>query len=147
MGFVSWVSGYHTAVPDLAHLTLDALDARTEHCPPTLHAMSSDDVERITEPYTLARSGRAMVQIPPSVYKRYLRTTFLDAEAVLPEVRIVHLWCDQAVYGTLWSAKMLDELLREEPEPGERRREAKLVKIENANHMVSGASVCCLFAS
>ena len=137
MAFMAWVSGYYTATPDIEHITPDALRNCVEEHPPTLHTMSSDDFERIAEPYNLPRSCFAILTIPPSVREGHFRRTFLDADAVLPNVKIVALWCDRSVWITLWSARALDELLQEGPVPGQRKRETSLVKIENANHFVS----------
>ncbi|EKM52061.1 uncharacterized protein PHACADRAFT_128196 [Phanerochaete carnosa HHB-10118-sp] len=133
--FGTWVSGYSTAVPDVAHITLENMRSRREERLPTLHTMPTDDFERIFEPDNLARSCVAVMQASPSLHERHLRRTFLDADAVLPDVKVVALWCDRSVYATIWSAKVLHELLQEQPAPGQRMRNTSLVKIENANHI------------
>ncbi|EKM52062.1 uncharacterized protein PHACADRAFT_212658 [Phanerochaete carnosa HHB-10118-sp] len=133
--FGNWVTGYFTAVSDLAHITPENLLNRKEEQLPTLRAMSPDDSERIFEPGNLVRLPVAISHVPQSVYERHFRRTFLDADVVLPGVNIVALWCDRSVYTMVWSAKVLHELLQEQLPPGQRMRNTSLIKLENANHV------------
>ena len=136
--FITWVSAYYTSISDIERITPDALRDRLElkERTPTLHTLSSDEFERIVEIHA-AHNLFHLGKVSLSVYERYSRRTFLDADAVLPEVKVVDLWCDKSIWETLLATKVLDELLREEPEPGKRKREVSLVKIEDANHLVS----------
>ncbi|EKM50240.1 uncharacterized protein PHACADRAFT_264862 [Phanerochaete carnosa HHB-10118-sp] len=130
-----WVSGYYTAVPDIAHITPENLRARREERPPALHMMAPDEYERIVEPDNLLRSCAAMLQVPQSVRTSHFRRTFLEADTVLPDVKVVALWCDRSVWMLVWSAKVLHELLQEQSGLGQRKRNASLIKIGNANHV------------
>ncbi|EKM50239.1 uncharacterized protein PHACADRAFT_213982 [Phanerochaete carnosa HHB-10118-sp] len=133
--FGSWVSGYYTAVPDVAHITPEVLHARREERPPTLHAMAAEDSERIFEPDNLFRACATAMQVPLSVHRHQFHRTLFDTDPVFPDVKVVALWCDRAPWPTVWSAKVLHELLQEQTAPGQRRRDMSLVKIEGANHV------------
>ena len=135
---MEWVSAYFTSISDIERVTPDALRDRRElkeHMP-TLLTLSHDESARIIEPHVV-HYFPAIGKVPLSVHERHARRTFLDAEAVLPEVKVVGLWCDRSTWEILWGTKVLDELVREEPEPRKRKREASLVRIADANHLVS----------
>lgn len=132
--FGSWVSGYYTAVGDIAQITPETLRARTEEQPPTLHTMSTETMERIVEPENLV-SCNAILKVPQSVYAANLRRAVLNADVALPNVKFVALWCDRTIWMSLWSAKVLAGLLQEITPPGWRVRETVLVKIDDANHI------------
>ena len=140
--FMRWASAYYTGIADIERITPGALRNRQElkERTPTLDALSSDELERIVEPRAVYRSMPSIGRVPLSVHARRARRIFLDADAVLPDAKVVALWCDSSIRETLWAAKVLDELLREEPEPGKRQREASLVRIADANHTVSNIS-------
>ena len=69
------------------------------------------------------------------------RRALLDADAVLPRVDAVALWCDQSVWICVQGTQALRDLAGEEPAPGRRKRRVSFRKLENANHFVS-ARVC-----
>ena len=135
--FTSWASGYYAPISSTSHITPDALCNRTEEGTPTVHALSSTDFTRIVQSDVVFRSGGLILQTSPEIHARHTRCAFLDADAVLPDVEIVALWCDRSMWMTVWGARALEELLREEPGAGKRKRPTSLVKLENANHFVS----------
>ncbi|GJE91716.1 alpha/beta hydrolase [Phanerochaete sordida] len=133
--FGAWVSGYYTAVRAVGDITPEGLRARTdeEGRPPTLHTLAGDAAARIVEPDNLEASV-AFLGVAPSVYAANFARGLGDADAALPRVRVVALWCERSIWLALWAAKEFAERVKDGPVPGGRLREAALVQIEGANH-------------
>ncbi|GJE91644.1 alpha/beta hydrolase [Phanerochaete sordida] len=134
--FNEWVSSYFTAHPDDAPITVEALHARTAlPRTPTLLKLTSAELHRVTNPEILLRSG-LIVNTDSSIHLRHARTTFSDADAVLPRVEVIVWWCDCTFWMALWGAKVFAEFIKEEPSAGKRKRSASMLKLKDANHFL-----------
>lgn len=134
--FLDWVSSYYAPTPSVALITADALRkctalART----PTMRTLSPEDLERTVDRHVGPRAMR-IARTDLQIRRRLARRAFSDADAVLPDVDVVTLWCDQSVWHTVWGAKVCKELIEEPAEPSKKKRRVSLVKVENANHFV-----------
>ena len=136
--FVDWVSAYTTAVPEGVPITTESLLKHYTVLPrtPTLRTLSPGDLERTIEPEVQMRSLLVM-STDLGVRRRHARCAFSDADAVLPQVEVLALWCDQSVYLTAWGAKVFHELVQEAPEAGKKKRQTSFVRVKDANHFVS----------
>ncbi|GJE91645.1 hypothetical protein PsYK624_077950 [Phanerochaete sordida] len=134
--FNEWVSTYYTPHPDGAPITAESLHARTElPRTPTLCAVSSAELQRVTNPEIAFRAG-LIVNADPCTLRRHARTMFLDADAVLPEVEVVAVWCDQTFWLAVWGAKVVKEFIDEQPDAGKRKRKASMLMVKDANHFL-----------
>ena len=105
---------------------------------PTVATLTPDELAETFEPGVIDRSGRILWCMGlVGVLKGYMRRALLDADAILPNVDVVALWCDQSVWLCVWSAQVLADTLKEEPVAGGRKRRTNIVKLEGANHFVS----------
>ena len=100
--------------------------------------LTPDELAETFEPGVIDRSGRILWCMGlAGVLKGYMRRALLDADAVLPNVDVVALWCDQSIWLCVWAAQVLTDTLKEEPVAGGRRRHTNIVRLEGANHFVS----------
>ncbi|EKM49940.1 uncharacterized protein PHACADRAFT_213720 [Phanerochaete carnosa HHB-10118-sp] len=135
--FLDWASAYHTAIPDGVAITPEALLKYNIALPrtPTLRTLAPEDLERTID-RTVATRSVAISGTDARIRQRHARRAFLDADAVLPDVDLLVLWCDQSVWLTIWGVKVFDNLASEEVEPGKRKRRASLLRVRDANHFV-----------
>ncbi|KIP10561.1 hypothetical protein PHLGIDRAFT_495392 [Phlebiopsis gigantea 11061_1 CR5-6] len=140
--FAQWVSSHFAPPPPAAappRLTADALHACAvlPAQPPTLCALAPDELAATFEPGVIDRSGRILWCAGlPAVLRRCVRRTLLDGGAVLPDVNVVVLWCDQSIWMCVWAAQVLVDTLQEAPVDGGRKRWTDIVRVENANHFI-----------
>ena len=141
--FIDWVSVYTTAVPEGVPITTESLHKHYTVLPrtSTLLALSPEDLERSTDPGANTRSLLVM-GTDLGIRQRHARCAFSDADAVLPEVEILAIWCDQSVWLNAWAVKVFHELVQEAPEAGKKKRQTSFVRVKDANHFVS--SYCSL---
>lgn len=136
--FVDWASSYNTALPEGVHITAENLLKHYRVLPqtPTLRTLPPKDLERTIDRRVQTRSLLIMgSELGPR--QRHAHVAFSDADAVLPEVEILALWCDQSVWLTAWGAKVFHDLAQEAPEAGKKKRQTSFVRVKNANHFVS----------
>ncbi|GJE91027.1 hypothetical protein PsYK624_071750 [Phanerochaete sordida] len=135
--FVDWCSAHYAPISSVADITPEALRARDTPLPatPSLRKLTDEDLARMTNPGVTGRSA-LIITTAVEIRQTHLRCAFMDAEPVFPGVNILALWCDSSVWDTLWGARVVDELMKEEPEPGKRKRRTELVGIEDSNHFV-----------
>ncbi|GJE91054.1 alpha/beta hydrolase [Phanerochaete sordida] len=135
--FGTWASSWYDPVFALADITLEALRARTAPLPatPTLSKLSPEGLARTIDPSVAGRSARIM-DTTDEIRQAHARCAFMDADAVLPDVDVLSLWCDSSKWSNVWGAKVIDGFVRAAPERGKRKRNMSHVKIENANHFV-----------
>ena len=144
--FMNWVTAYDTQLPDELPRTisLDALRLRTPRGTPTIEKMSKDDVQKIFEPGVMLRSG-ALLATSEEIHARNTARALFDAADILPDVGVLALWCDSSPWVTVLAAKSLDCMRSQTPTDSNRRvRALSMVKINNANHMVS--HICFRYA-
>lgn len=136
--FVDWVSAYYPALPSEDSIAPDILHT---HCTPlqrtpTLRTLPPAVFQRTVDHAASTRSLPLIVATDDGIRQRHARCAFFDADAVLPDVDILALWCDQSVWLTAWGAKVFQDLVRAPAEPGQRKRKTTFLKVENANHFV-----------
>ncbi|EKM53112.1 uncharacterized protein PHACADRAFT_197542 [Phanerochaete carnosa HHB-10118-sp] len=117
--FVDWVSEYNTPPPDGTPITVESMRKYFTTTPrtPTLRTLSPEDYERTVELHV--RSGGLIMTTDEAIRRRHTRCTYLDADAVLPNVDIVFLFCEE-----------------EAAEPGKRKRKTTFQRLKNANHFL-----------
>ncbi|GJE91056.1 alpha/beta hydrolase [Phanerochaete sordida] len=132
---LEWVSSYFPPLPDGQSITPELLQAYSAALPrtPTLRALSAADYQRIIDPSVAARS-LAIMATDPAIRAQHAHTAFCDAGAVLPDVDVLALWCDQSVWLTAWAAKVFQDFVRRPAEPGKRKRNMAFLRVNNANH-------------
>ncbi|GJE91030.1 hypothetical protein PsYK624_071780 [Phanerochaete sordida] len=133
--FVTWSSAFYVPWPSVASITTKALPTHAKPLlvTPSLRRLPMEDVERMTDFSVTTRSALVMT-VAVEVMQRHARCAFMDANAVLPDVEMVAMWCDSAVWVAVWGAKVVDGFMKEQSELGKRKRSIELVKIENSNH-------------
>lgn len=137
--FAQWVSSYFQALPEGTPVSAEALRVRPvlAELAPTLSKLTPEEFARTWDGDVFYRSNsRLTLGGIDGAYRRNFRRAFLEADAVLPDVGAVVLWCDRSIWACLWGVKVLEELLLEEPLKGP-KRSVRIMKLENANHFVS----------
>lgn len=140
--FAQWVSSYFTPPPAGARVTAETIQACAvlPARAPTICTLTAEELADTFEPGVIERSGLMLGSSGLlEALQANVRRALLDADAVLPGVDAVALWCDQSVWICVWGTRVLQDVLEEEPAPGKRRRPVSIKKIENANHFVSVA--------
>lgn len=136
--FLTWVSSYYNPIPDQSSITPESMRTRQATAlVPTLRRLSLHDFQHYVEPAVTLGSGGAFIQSAPEIHQRNTRRTFLDADVAFPDVDILDLWCDESISLTVWSAKVIAELLQQEVTEGMRKRRVEILQIKGANHCVS----------
>lgn len=135
--FPTWVSTYYSPVSDLSTVTPETLLLRTALTspPPTIEAMSKDELHSIHEP-TQTPHGWVIPGIESSVVSRNLRNATVDAP-LFDGVEIVMLWNEQSIWHCIWSTKHLYDLAQE----GKLKRLVSFVRAEGSNHFVRAFSL------
>lgn len=139
--FMNWVTAYNTPLPDdlPRTISLDALRSRTPRDIPTIEKMSQDDVQKVFEPGVMLRSG-ALLATNQEIHSRNTTRALFDVANILPDVAVLALWCDSSPWTTVLAGKALDCMRIQAPASlNQRKRPLTMVKIENANHMVSSS--------
>lgn len=139
---LDWVSSYFPPLPDGQPITPEALQAHSTALPrtPTLRALYAADYQRIIDPSVVTRS-LAIMGTDPAIRAQHAYTAFCDAGAVLPDVDVLALWCDQSVWLTAWAAKIFQDFACRPAEPRKRKRSMAFLRVRNANHFVSDGYV------
>ena len=137
--FLAWIAAHYTPISDIADITPNALRERDANPAgnTTLRQLSDDEVKRMTDLDILERSGPLIMASPLEIRQRHARRALMNADAVLPGVDVLTLWCDSSVWVTLWGAKVVNGFMNEQAEPGTLKRAMRLVNIPDANHLVS----------
>ncbi|GJE91098.1 hypothetical protein PsYK624_072470 [Phanerochaete sordida] len=132
--FVDWVSAYHPAFPT-APITAPAVRAHAVSLPltPTLRTLEKHDFARTVDAGTSARSLNIMAT-DARIHVAHARRACFDADAVLPRVDVLALWCDQTVWLCTWGAKVFQDFMREPAEAGKRKRRMASLRVRNVNH-------------
>ena len=135
--FARWVSAYYSPVPKGVAIAPESLQARVElsDLTPTLCALSKSELEDMTEPSAVLRSG-AILQTAGEIHQQNVHRAFLQPDLVLPSVDVVALWCDKSVWVCLWAVKFLQELLEQGSAAGKANRQVQFLEVKNANHFV-----------
>ena len=136
--FIDWTSSYAITVPEGISITAENLLKHYKVLPriPTLRALSPEDLERTIDSGVYTRSLLIM-GTDLGIRQRHARCALSDADAVLPKVEVLALWCDQTVWITAWGAKIFHELVQEAPEAGKKKRRTSFVRVKDANHFAS----------
>lgn len=141
--FAQWISSYFAPPPPGARVTAETicacavLPARA----PTVCTLTADELADTFEPSVIERSGLILGSsgLLATLHQNAHRA-LLDADAVLPGVDGVALWCDQSAWICVWGMRVLQDFLEREPAPGKRKRQISVKRLENANHFVSACS-------
>ncbi|GJE91055.1 hypothetical protein PsYK624_072030 [Phanerochaete sordida] len=132
-----WLSSYYPPLAEDQPITAEALQAHSTALPrtPTLRTLSSDKFKRTVD---MQVSSRALLIMgtDEGIRKRHARVAFFDADAVLPDVDILALSCDQSAWLNTWGAKVFLDMAEEAAERGKRKRRAAFLRVRNANHFV-----------
>lgn len=85
--------------------------------------------------------SRLTVYLPPTAapeaFSTNLRRALFDTDGHWSHLRVVALWPDMTIWPCSLSAKVLAEMLDSPPQKGEARRRVEMVRLKNANHVVS----------
>ncbi|KAH9830743.1 Alpha/Beta hydrolase protein [Rhodofomes roseus] len=141
--FPGWVSGYYShsaaVLDDLpshsyaelcAGLTGEPM-AYPSHQTPTLHRMSPEELARVVNEDVIARSHIFYELLDSTVYTDSMHLALHDA-SVWPQLRVLLLWCDMSVSGTVVPSWGFLKAYQEDWPANGRRVDA--VRIKGANH-------------
>lgn len=135
--FTAWASSYCAPLPDGVPITPETLRAHHEVLPrmPTLRTLPPAEFARMTD---LGASTRSLLimNTDPSIRQAHARRAFCDADAVLPHVDVLALWCDHTVWQTALGAKAFLELASGPADPGKRKRRTAFIRLRGANHFL-----------
>ncbi|GJE91024.1 hypothetical protein PsYK624_071720 [Phanerochaete sordida] len=134
--FLEWVSAHCSTLPPGVPISVAALEAHSRALPrpPTLHTLSPEMLERCLDRDVGPRSLAGVSVVDPSIHQRHVRTAVGDADAVLPGVDVLSLWCDGSVWLTTWGAKTLGDVVQEPAEAGKKKRKVSFLRVRGANH-------------
>lgn len=137
--FLEWVSAHCSTLPPGVPISVAALEAHSRALPrpPTLHTLSPEMLERCLDRDVGPRSLAGVSVVDPSIHQRHVRTAVGDADAVLPGVDVLSLWCDGSVWLTTWGTKTLGDIVQEPAEAGKKKRKVSFLRVRGANHFVS----------
>ncbi|EKM57442.1 uncharacterized protein PHACADRAFT_138618 [Phanerochaete carnosa HHB-10118-sp] len=136
---IDWVSSSFSPVPEGVPITAESLREHHAVLPgtPTLRALSPEDYKRIVEPGFSGRGLGLILMTNEAIHRAHAHRTFSDADAVLPGVDILCLYCDHTPWTSTWGAKMFQDLASEAADPGKKKRKTAFLRLQNANHFVS----------
>lgn len=137
--FLAWIAAHYAPISNITDITPEGLRERDANPSnnTTLLQLSKEEVRRMTDLDILERSGPLIMASALEIRQRHARRALMDADAVLPGVDVLTLWCDSSVWVTLWGAKVVNGFMNEQSEPGKQKREMRLANIPDANHLVS----------
>ncbi len=144
--FAIWVGTYFSpAVPDLSSMDIQALESRTnisqtsepDNMAPTTSRMSVEELQSMTHPEALERSGGPLMELEPAVYWRVTERALFETDGVFASVDAVAIWCNMSVAPCVWAARRIAERAEAAKTEGKRGRKVDTVKIDGANHFVS----------
>ncbi|THG95362.1 hypothetical protein EW026_g6276 [Hermanssonia centrifuga] len=141
--FAIWVGTYFSpAVPDLSSMDIQALESRTnisqtsepDNMAPTTSRMSVEELQSMTHPEVLERSGGPLMELEPAVYWRVTERALFETDGVFASVDAVAIWCNMSVAPCVWAARRIAERAEAAKTEGKRGRKVDTVKIDGANH-------------
>ncbi|EKM49942.1 uncharacterized protein PHACADRAFT_264395 [Phanerochaete carnosa HHB-10118-sp] len=136
--FISWVSSYYTSPPDGIPITAESMHEHytTLQRMPTLRTLSPEDYQRIVELEPSTRSSGSMLTVDMAIHRKHAHGTFFDADAVLPNADLLYLFCEQTMWTSIWSAKVVQDLIGKAADPGKKKRDVSFLRVKDANHFV-----------
>ena len=76
-----------------------------------------------------------------SIRRKHALRAFNDAGAVLPDVEVQQLWCNNSVWLTAWGAKVFHEFAAPPADAGKKKRKTSFTIVKDANHFVSSCAL------
>lgn len=113
----------------------------------TVERMTSEELERMTDPGVVERSAQAMRAVPRDIYKDNARRALWEpevdpdlgaGEVTFPNLSVLVLWFDMTMGDCIWAVKTLhDAHASERLKEGSKAREVEFVCLKWLNHFVS----------
>ncbi|EKM49941.1 uncharacterized protein PHACADRAFT_178573 [Phanerochaete carnosa HHB-10118-sp] len=134
--FVDWVSEYNTPPPDGTPITVESMHKYFTTTPrtPTLRTLSPEEYELTVE--LNVRSGGLIMTTNEAIRRRHARCTYFDADAVLPNVDIVFLFCEEGTWSGMWGTKVVQDFIEVAADPGKKKRKVTFQGLKNASHFI-----------
>lgn len=112
---------------------------------PTVDRMTPSECASVADE-SVTHAGRSyptLRLISRSIYAQNIQRALFDTGGALPNVDVLHVWCDMSVGDCVWAAQHVSELAKADAESemeGRTRRKLEFVRMRDVNHFVRWVS-------